>query len=151
MQIFCQGLFILPVILAATMTACGSGKFSSTDGADTNTDTDSKPHDDTGTSTVTVTDANTDTNTGSEIKYNVYFGMLHNHTNISDGTSSPSKAYQYARDNAKLDFFGIADHDYWPDDMTNEDWTNIKNAANSHNQDGTFVTFWGFEIGRAHV
>ncbi|MCU0664609.1 MAG: DUF3604 domain-containing protein, partial [Myxococcota bacterium] len=49
------------------------------------------------------------------------------------------------RDTAKLDFFSIADHDYYPDNMTSSDWTTIKNAANSYNADGSFVTFWGFE------
>jgi hypothetical protein len=77
--------------------------------------------------------------------YNVYYGMLHSHTKISDGSGTPSEAYEYARDNGKLDFFGIADHDYWPDDMTNSDWNTIKNAANAFNDDGNFVTFWGFE------
>jgi len=84
------------------------------------------------------------TTTGA-VAYNVYYGQLHSHTNISDGSGSPAQAYQYARDTAKLDFFSIADHDYWPDDMTQNDWNTIKNAANSYNQDGTFVTFWGFE------
>jgi hypothetical protein len=77
--------------------------------------------------------------------YNVYYGMLHSHTKISDGSGTPAEAYEYARDNGQLDFFGIADHDYWPDDMTNSDWDKIKDAANSYNEDGTFVTFWGFE------
>jgi len=77
--------------------------------------------------------------------YNVYYGMLHSHTGISDGSGTPSEAYQYARDNAKLDFFGIADHDYYPDDMTAGDWNQIKEAADRYNDDGTFVTFWGFE------
>jgi len=77
--------------------------------------------------------------------YNVYYGQLHCHTNISDGSGTPSEAYKYARDTAQLDFFSIADHDYYPDDMTASDWTTIKNAANSYNQDGVFTTFWGFE------
>jgi len=77
--------------------------------------------------------------------YNVYYGQLHCHTNISDGQGSPSEAYAYARDTAGLDFFSIADHDYWPDDMTQADWETIKDTANGYNDDGTYVTFWGFE------
>ena len=77
--------------------------------------------------------------------YKVYYGMLHSHTEISDGAGTPSEAYQYARDQGKLDFFGVADHDYYPDDMTDSDWRQIKEAANSYNDDGNFVTFWGFE------
>ncbi|MGA1823770.1 MAG: C25 family cysteine peptidase [bacterium] len=77
--------------------------------------------------------------------YNVYYGMLHSHTTISNGSGTPQQAYQYARDNGKLDFFGIADNYYYPDDMTDSDWSTIKNVANSYNDEGTFVTFWGFE------
>ena len=77
--------------------------------------------------------------------YNVYYGQLHSHTNISDGQGSPSEAYAYARDTAGLDFFSITDHDYWFDDMTQTDWDTIKDTANSYNDDGTYVTFWGFE------
>jgi len=77
--------------------------------------------------------------------YSVYYGQLHSHTSISDGSGTPDSAYKYARDTAKLDFFSISDHDYYPNDMTSADWTAIKNAANSYNQDGTFTTFWGFE------
>lgn len=136
----------------------------STDGTDSQQDTDTTydtnadttsvdtgvgTANDTGTGNDTTsidTGGETDSDTESEpVSYNVYYGMLHSHTNISDGTGSPEKAYKYARDTANLDFFSIADHDYWPDDMTEADWKEIKDAANKYNQDGAFVTFWGFE------
>lgn len=74
--------------------------------------------------------------------YNVYYGMLHSHSDISDGKGTPSDAYKYARDTAGLDFFSLADH---AEQMSSTEWSNLKNTANSYNQDGTFVTFWGFE------
>lgn len=74
--------------------------------------------------------------------YNVYYGHLHNHSNVSDGTGTPSQAYAYARDTAGLDFFALADH---AESITSTEWTTIKNAANSYNQDGSFVALWGFE------
>ena len=77
--------------------------------------------------------------------YNVYYGQLHSHTKISDGKGTPLEAYEYARDVAKLDFFSIADHDYWPNDMTDTDWETIKEAANICNDPGDYTTFWGFE------
>jgi predicted metal-dependent phosphoesterase TrpH len=76
------------------------------------------------------------------VTYNVYYGSLHNHTNISDGTGTPSQAYAYARDTAGFDFFGIADH---AESISSTEWTTTKNDANSYNQDGTFVAFHGFE------
>ena len=59
--------------------------------------------------------------TTDAVAYNVYYGQLHSHTRISDGTGSPAQAYEYARDTAGLDFFSIADHDYWPNDMKSRD------------------------------
>ena len=83
------------------------------------------------------------------VAYNVYYGMLHSHTNYSDGSGSPSQAYQYARDTAGLDFFSIADHccyPYGPDDgLTVAEYQSVQSIANGYNQDGVYVTFWGFE------
>ena len=74
--------------------------------------------------------------------YNVYYGSLHNHTNVSDGQGTPVQAYAYARDVAKLDFFGLAEHSTF---LSSYNWTLVKNAANSYNQDGVFAAFYGFE------
>lgn len=74
--------------------------------------------------------------------FNVYFGHLHNHSNISDGTGSPSTAYEYARDTAGLDFFGLADHS---GSIDSSKWAALKKEADKFNQDNVFVTFWGFE------
>jgi hypothetical protein len=74
--------------------------------------------------------------------FNVYYGSLHNHTSVSDGTGTPDQAYKYARNTAHLDFFGLADHSNM---ISSTEWTTIKNAANSNNQDGAFAAFYGFE------
>ncbi|WP_417914069.1 CehA/McbA family metallohydrolase [Candidatus Electronema sp. JM] len=74
--------------------------------------------------------------------YNVYYGHLHNHSNVSDGTGTPAQAYAYARDTAGLDFFSLADHD---SGISSTEWTDLKSTANSYNNDGSFVALWGFE------
>jgi len=74
--------------------------------------------------------------------YNVYYGSLHNHSNVSDGTGTPAEAYNYAKNTSHLDFFSLADHSGAIDAT---EWTSIKNAANAYNQDGVFTAFWGFE------
>ena len=74
--------------------------------------------------------------------YNVYYGSLHNHSNVSDGTGTPAEAYNYAKDTSHLDFFSLADHS---GSIDATEWTAIKNAANAYNQDGVFAAFWGFE------
>jgi PKD repeat protein len=74
--------------------------------------------------------------------YNVYYGSLHNHSNVSDGTGSPDAAYNYAKNTSQLDFFSLADHS---GSIESAEWTTIKNAANTCNEDGVFTAFWGFE------
>jgi hypothetical protein len=82
------------------------------------------------------------------VGYNVYYGQLHSHTNLSDGYGSPEKAYKYARDTAGLDFFSIADHCSYPYEsggLSEAKYQDMISIADSYNEDGTYVTFWGFE------
>ncbi|MBN1696346.1 MAG: DUF3604 domain-containing protein [Spirochaetales bacterium] len=72
----------------------------------------------------------------------VYYGMLHNHSNYSDGKGSPDDAYRYARDTVGLDFFGLSDH---AERLTDKEWKSLINTAGRYNQDGVFVAFSGFE------
>jgi Predicted metal-dependent phosphoesterases (PHP family) len=74
--------------------------------------------------------------------FNVYYGHLHNHTSVSDGTGTPDQAYYYAKNTAKLDFFSLADHSSAIDAT---EWTAIKSAADYYNQDNVFTAFRGFE------
>ena len=82
-----------------------------------------------------------------------YYGHLHNHTCYSDGRGDkdncksegkfdPAKAYDYARNTAKLDFFGIADH---AEQLSEVEWDDLKRTAASKNSDNVFVAFHGFE------
>lgn len=74
--------------------------------------------------------------------YNVYYGHLHNHTHLSDGTGTPVEAYDYARNQADLDFFGVSDHAEQIDDS---EYQYTMQVADSLNVDNRFVTFYGFE------
>jgi hypothetical protein len=74
--------------------------------------------------------------------YNVYYGTLHNHSSVSDGTGTPDQAYNYAKNNAGYDFFSLADHQELIDSA---EWVSVKTAAEKYNQDSVFTTFWGFE------
>ncbi len=73
--------------------------------------------------------------------YTIYFGHLHNHTSLSDGTGTPTEAYSTAR-SAGLDFFGLSDHGYA---LTTDEFTAMQTAANAANVEGVFSAFWGFE------
>jgi len=88
--------------------------------------------------------------------WNVYFGQLHAHTNLSDGTGSVEEAFVYASKVENLDFFAVTDHS---DSFDNADageiakdgagistgWAAGKQAATSVTN-GNFVGMFGFEM-----
>lgn len=78
----------------------------------------------------------------SQSGYNVYYGHLHNHSNVSDGTGTPDNAYDYAKNTAGLDFFGLSDH---ASAINTTEWATLKTAADNYNEDGVFTSFRGFE------
>lgn len=74
--------------------------------------------------------------------YNIYYGSLHNHCEVSDGTGTPYEAYNTAKNIAGLDFFSLSDHAEY---MSPSEWNTIRNTADIFNENGTFAAFWGFE------
>lgn len=95
-----------------------------------------------------------------ESKFRNYFGGIHSHTNLSDGTGTPTEAYTYAKDNAKGDFLAITDHSNWLDndkDLVNEsitdvnsstssEWKQLHQVADTFNKDGEFVAMAAYEM-----
>ena len=80
------------------------------------------------------------------VAYNVYYGYLHAHSQLSDGEGTPLEAYTYAQQQGGLDFFSLTDHgelmQLWP---WQNRWQQLKDAAAATYQPGAFVTLWGFE------
>ena len=88
--------------------------------------------------------------------WNVYFGQLHAHTNLSDGAGSVEEAFDDASKVEHLDFFAVTDHS---DSFDNADagaidtdgagistgWAAGKQAAASVTN-GNFVGLFGFEM-----
>ncbi|HEX7608780.1 MAG TPA: CehA/McbA family metallohydrolase, partial [Candidatus Cryosericum sp.] len=88
--------------------------------------------------------------------YNIYFGGMHSHTNISDGTGTPQQAYDSAKA-AGADFMAVTDHSNWFDGDSatvlanlaggpSTEWAGLKAAADANNVPGTFVGIAGFEM-----
>ncbi|MCP3918457.1 MAG: CehA/McbA family metallohydrolase [bacterium] len=88
------------------------------------------------------------THTGAiaHTRYETYFGYLHAHSELSDGSGSAQEAYTYARDVGGLDFFALTDHGellaIWP---WENKWDELRDAADAVDQPGAFVALWGFE------
>lgn len=88
--------------------------------------------------------------------WNVYFGQLHAHTNLSDGTGSVEEAFDHASKVENLDFFAVTDHSDSFDNAgagaigadgrsISADWAAGKQAAASVTN-GNFVGLFGFEM-----
>lgn len=75
--------------------------------------------------------------------FNVYYGSLHNHTNVSDdAVETPLQAYTYAKEVSKMDFLGLSDHAHA---TTSTEWNDTQNSADQVTENGKFVAFRGFE------
>jgi len=72
------------------------------------------------------------------------WGMIHGHTEISDGTASLDHYFSYMRNEAGLDFGATGDHDHlW--ETSDEMWELTQRAVMKHNDPGRFTTFLGYE------
>jgi len=76
-----------------------------------------------------------------------FWGMMHGHTEISDGRESLDRYFHQLRYEAALDFAATADHDglhETPDVL----WQQVCRAVEEWHAPGTFVTFLGYEWAR---
>lgn len=91
-----------------------------------------------------------------DLDWNLYFGQLHAHTDISNGAGSVEEAFQYASQVDGLDFFAVTDHSDSFDNADmgaidadgadiSVDWAAGKQAAASVTNGG-FVGLFGFEM-----
>ncbi|OGV78576.1 MAG: hypothetical protein A3K19_32065 [Lentisphaerae bacterium RIFOXYB12_FULL_65_16] len=88
--------------------------------------------------------------------YNVYFGEIHTHTELSDAIRSLDDAYLFARDVLGLDFAAISDHfEKGQPSMVHrasDKWAMTKDAAARFHNPGAFVTLLGYEWGgKPHI
>ena len=82
-----------------------------------------------------------------------FYGNLHSHTSYSDGQSTPTAAYNYARNLAPtpLDFLAVTDHNHSAaGGMTPAVYQTGLGEAASSTQDGMFVAIYGQEWGLAN-
>lgn len=88
---------------------------------------------------------------GTSIDYegqrlNLYYGDLHNHTDISicnrTGDQTQTQAYQSMRDIAHYDFAACTDHGY---NINAYLWNYLAKIARANNDPGRFLTFLGEE------
>lgn len=77
---------------------------------------------------------------------NIYWGDIHGHSAMSDGTGTPDEYFEYAREIAGLDFCSLTDHDafgFIPLDAIN--WQCQLDRIKNHHKPGEFVIFPAYE------
>ena len=88
--------------------------------------------------------------------YNLYYGLLHAHTDISDGVGSVTDAFRYAANVEGMDFFAVTDHSNSFDNAEDggillegasisTEWAAGKAAAAAVT-DETFLGIFGYEM-----
>ncbi len=81
-------------------------------------------------------------------EYNVYFGELHGHSNLSDGAVDIDEYFLNVRDNAKLDFCALSDHDHGgvgKKELWHGNWDVIKEKVKEYYEAGKFTTILAYE------
>lgn len=84
----------------------------------------------------------------------VFFGSLHSHTSLSDGSGTPAEAYAHARDVAGLDFLAITEHNHAqagdiagnPALYTGPGTLSLIPTADRFVEDGQFIALYGQEF-----
>ncbi len=82
--------------------------------------------------------------------FRIYWGDIHSHSSLSDGSGDPNELYRYAREIAKLDFASVIDHDHFLvafDTVATAPalWAYVKAVTNKWNDPGAFATLVGYE------
>lgn len=73
-----------------------------------------------------------------------YWGMIHGHTEMSDGTGTLEQYFDQLQHEVALDFVATADHDHrW--ETSDAFWQRTCEVVRRRNQPGRFVTFLGYE------
>lgn len=72
----------------------------------------------------------------------IYWGELHGHAGFAEGQGGGEEFYRYARDDARLDFVSLTDHDSSMDDL---EWRHLQELARDFTEEGEFLAILGYE------
>ncbi len=75
----------------------------------------------------------------------LYWGDIHGHSVLSDGTGTPDDYFRYARYASACDFAALTDHDSWGFRPLNTVRDAYIAAIENNHSPGRFITFFGYE------
>ncbi len=72
----------------------------------------------------------------------ILWGETHGHTGMAEGQGTAGSYWAWARDDARLDFAALSEHDNWLDDF---EWSEMQRLARENSRDGRLVALLGYE------
>lgn len=72
----------------------------------------------------------------------IFWGETHGHSGWAEGLGLVNNYFEFARDESRLDFITLSEHDLW---MDLGEWAQMRQAVERYQKDGEFVTFMGYE------
>lgn len=74
--------------------------------------------------------------------YRIYWGETHGHSGFAEAQGSVEGYYHFGRDEARLDFLCLSEHDLWMDDF---EWKELQDATRHYKEEGKFIPILGYE------
>ena len=76
------------------------------------------------------------------VEDHIYWGDLHGHCEFADGQGSPDAYFQFGRDDARLDFLCLSEHDVFLDDFK---WKHLQDCLARYEEESSFVPLLAYE------
>ena len=72
----------------------------------------------------------------------IYWGETHGHSGFAEGLGTVDGYFRFGRDDARLDFITMSEHDIWMDDR---EWQVLNEAVGEWSKDGEYIVYPGYE------
>lgn len=79
---------------------------------------------------------------GAQPAERIFWGETHGHCGFAEGQGTPEGFFEFGRDDARLDFLTLSEHDLWLDDA---EWARLLELTRRYHREGSFITFAGHE------
>ena len=74
--------------------------------------------------------------------WRVYWGETHGHSGFAEGQGSIDAYFQFGRDEARLDYICLSEHDIWLDDF---EWKRLNETSQAYTVENEFIVYPGYE------
>ncbi len=75
-------------------------------------------------------------------EHRLFWGETHGHSGFAEGQGTPEGYFAFARDDARLDFVTLSEHDLW---LTDGLWEHLTRAVREYHREGELLVFAGYE------